>query len=60
MTVEQAINNEVFINEFASFANDVFSHYGGYDDVYEQYNQFSESEILTLLDHCEKMGLLED
>ena len=60
MTVEQAINNEVFIHEFASFANNVFFHYGGYDDVYEQYNQFSESEILTLLDHCEKMGLLED
>jgi predicted phosphoribosyltransferase len=60
MTVEQAINNEAFINEFASFANNVFSHYGGYDDVYEQYNQFSDDEILTLLDHCEKMGLLED
>ena len=76
MTVKEAIKNETFINEFATFANDVFYHYGGYDDVYEQfaqtqsgisdptsglsYYQFSEDEILILLDYCEENGLLED
>jgi hypothetical protein len=59
MTVKEAIINETFINEFAAFANDVFYHYGGYDDVYEQYDQFSEDEILILLDYCEENGLLE-
>jgi hypothetical protein len=60
MTVEEAIKNETFMNEFVSFANDVFLHYGGYDDVYEQYDQFSEGEILTLLNYCEENELLEE
>ena len=60
MKVEELINDKTFMDEFVSFANDVFHFYGGYDDVYEQYDQFSEGEILALLDHCEKMGLLEE
>jgi len=60
MKIEQIIENKTFINEFISFANDVFSHYGSYDDVYEQYDQFSEEEILALLDYCEENDLLED
>ena len=59
MTVEQAIENKTFINEFTTFANDVFYHYGSYNDVYEQYDQFSEGEILALLDYCEENNLLE-
>jgi hypothetical protein len=60
MKVEELINDKTFMDEFVSFANDVFSHYGGYDDVYEQYDQFSEGEILALLDYCEENNLLED
>jgi predicted phosphoribosyltransferase len=60
MKVEELINDKTFMDEFVSFANDVFSHYGGYDDVYEQYDQFSEEEVLTLLDYCEENELLED
>jgi hypothetical protein len=58
MTVEEVIKNKTFMNEFISFANDVFKFYGGYDDVYEQYDQFSEGEILALLDYCEENELL--
>ena len=58
MKVEQVIENKTFINEFATFANDVFSHYGSYDDVYEQYDQFSEGEILVLLDYYNLMYCL--
>ena len=60
MKVEELINDKTFMDEFVSFANDVFSHYGGYDDVYEQYDQFSEEEVLALLDYCEENELLED
>jgi hypothetical protein len=60
MTVDQVIENKTFINEFITFANDVFFHYGSYNDVYEQYNQFSEGEILALLDYCEENNLLEE
>jgi hypothetical protein len=60
MKLEELINDKTFMDEFVSFANDVFHFYGGYDDVYEQYDQFSEEEILVLLDYCEENELLED
>jgi hypothetical protein len=59
--IEKLTNDKEFINEFTSTANSSFMFSGGYDDVYEQYeNKLSDGEILTLLNYCEKNDLLED
>ena len=61
MKVKDLIENKVFINEFVLFANQAFTFSGGYNDVYEQYeDQLSDEEILELLDYCEENNLLED
>ena len=60
MTIEHLTSDQKFMNEFSLLANESYTNYGSYEDVYMTYeDQISDDEILALLDYCEDNDLLD-